>query len=147
MGVAGALLTLVLLPMYASLNSWTLFYFIKSFHKVPPWIKCNQKWNSLNCIESPSLANLASSSTKFLTVPQRTTETPVASTILSALVNFSSAALSESTTESIVEDLVKSTDPASPYELNLNFSNLTDIKSHISPSSPEAIYASSEFFE
>lgn len=141
-GVASAFLVLVLLPMYCSLNSWTLFYFIKSFHKIPPWTKCNQKWSSDHCIESPAFANFSSSSQiDSLKIPQATDST-LTSTILSTLLNST-----ETTT--FFEDIVKKSISSSELSESYFSSNVTTpISDQLSSTaSPYIIYASSEFFE
>lgn len=38
--------------MYSTINSWSLFYFFKSFRTILPWSKCsNKEWNTEDCIE------------------------------------------------------------------------------------------------
>lgn len=36
-----------LTPIYSAVNSWSIFYFFKSFS--PPWSKCLNSWNTPTC--------------------------------------------------------------------------------------------------
>ncbi|XP_015785207.1 sodium- and chloride-dependent betaine transporter [Tetranychus urticae] len=44
-----ALTTSILIPLYSTINTWSILYFFKSFHQTPPWTRCNNKWNVEPC--------------------------------------------------------------------------------------------------
>lgn len=50
--VAASFIALVLAPMYSTVNSWSLFYFFKSFYSNPLWSKCGNSWNTIHCVNA-----------------------------------------------------------------------------------------------
>ena len=50
--VAASFIALVLAPIYSTINSWSLFYFFKSFYSNPLWSKCGNSWNSIHCVNA-----------------------------------------------------------------------------------------------
>lgn len=56
--VAASFIALVLAPMYSTVNSWSLFYFFKSFYSNPLWSKCGNSWNSIYCVNSSTTVPL-----------------------------------------------------------------------------------------
>ena len=47
--IAGSLVALLSAPIYSTINSWSMFYFFKSFYAIPLWSKCGNTWNSQDC--------------------------------------------------------------------------------------------------
>lgn len=53
--IAAAFVALISAPLYATINSWSLFYFFKSFYSSPLWSKCDNSWNSVICSRNGSI--------------------------------------------------------------------------------------------
>lgn len=53
--IAAAFVALISAPLYATINSWSLFYFFKSFYSSPLWGRCDNSWNSAVCSRNGSL--------------------------------------------------------------------------------------------
>jgi hypothetical protein len=53
--IAAAFVALISAPLYATINSWSLFYFFKSFYASPLWSKCDNTWNSVICSRNGSI--------------------------------------------------------------------------------------------
>ena len=51
-GIASAVIVFFTLCYYAVILAWALFYLFQSFRAVLPWQKCNNTWNSENCLEN-----------------------------------------------------------------------------------------------
>jgi hypothetical protein len=47
--IAASFIALLSAPMYSTINSWSLFYFFKSFYAIPLWSKCDNSWNNHDC--------------------------------------------------------------------------------------------------
>lgn len=54
--IAAAFVALLSAPLYATINSWSLFYFFKSFYSSPLWSKCGNSWNSAVCSRNGSIS-------------------------------------------------------------------------------------------
>ena len=53
--IAASFVALISAPLYATINSWSLFYFFKSFYSSPLWSKCGNSWNSAICSRNGSI--------------------------------------------------------------------------------------------
>lgn len=53
--IASAFVALISAPLYATINSWSLFYFFKSFYASPLWSRCDNSWNSDICSRNGSI--------------------------------------------------------------------------------------------
>lgn len=130
MGVASAILSLVMTPLYSSLNSWSLFYLFKTFFKTPPWTTCENWWNNDTCV-----------STQDVVVGP-----PVPPILLTTLVNGSDSddiPHDNSTSHNEISD-----DDFNSTHLELPHYNSSHLFSHLNAGyRTNLTYASSEFFE
>lgn len=55
--VGAAFITIILAPIYSTINSWSMFYFFKSFYSNPLWSKCGNSWNTKNCSSSSDVTS------------------------------------------------------------------------------------------
>lgn len=53
--IASAFVALISAPLYATINSWSLFYFFKSFYASPLWSTCENSWNTAICSRNGSI--------------------------------------------------------------------------------------------
>ncbi|RWS29647.1 sodium- and chloride-dependent GABA transporter ine-like protein [Leptotrombidium deliense] len=54
--ISTAFANFFVLLVYGTVNSWTMFYLLKSF-STPSWSKCTNNWNSLECNNGSNLVN------------------------------------------------------------------------------------------
>ncbi|RWS08757.1 sodium- and chloride-dependent GABA transporter ine-like protein [Dinothrombium tinctorium] len=75
--ISAAFATSILMLVYSTINSWSLFYFFKSLFSIPPWSTCTNIWNSDYCILNngtrPNLLHLTIN--KFSNPKSRTNQT------------------------------------------------------------------------
>lgn len=56
--VAAAIVSLLSSLVYSTINSWSLFYFFKSFFATPLWSQCSSAWNSIECNKTGKMLKL-----------------------------------------------------------------------------------------
>ncbi|XP_074603609.1 sodium- and chloride-dependent betaine transporter-like isoform X2 [Brevipalpus obovatus] len=52
--ISSIIVASIMLPILSTVNSWSMLYFFKSFHKSPAWFQCNNRWNDVICFTSPN---------------------------------------------------------------------------------------------
>ncbi|XP_077977388.1 sodium- and chloride-dependent glycine transporter 1-like [Glandiceps talaboti] len=57
-GYAMVVISLLVTIYYNVIITWSLFYFFASFTNKLPWIGCDNEWNTENCVELGSSANI-----------------------------------------------------------------------------------------
>lgn len=105
--VAAAIVSLLSSFVYSAINSWSLFYFFKSFYTVPLWSKCKNDWNSGDCHKFGNMTVLAED--------------------FSSLAFINSSALSDTTTiTSIARHLTRNVTAPSTVTESIDYDHTTE---------------------
>ncbi|XP_053213765.1 sodium-dependent serotonin transporter-like [Panonychus citri] len=170
-----ALTTSILIPLYSTINTWSMLYFFKSFHQIAPWSRCTNKWNTEPCqlndrpnqliTSSPVNSyqqNITKSMVNHLTNPIVNIINSTRNNSFSSLItenHFSSSMINNTTNQTSPSTIIQSS-TISPNEssmvhtISLSFSvspSSSSPSSYLSSSSSSSIissqYASQQFFD
>ena len=62
--IAASIIAFLSAPMYSTINSWSLFYFFKSFYGIPLWSKCDNSWNTDDCSKNGTVLKFVADNAK-----------------------------------------------------------------------------------